>query len=591
MPERIARLECDGDGYRGQLTRRPRLRGCRPWRSLTRVEAAARAALIDVTSYDVDLDLDSGERTLRVRGDGRGSPAAEPGRSTFLDVRPEALHRVTLNGSGARPGRRSPTGGCRCATCRPTTRSSSPRRCATATTARACTAASTPPTATTTSTATSSSTPRRGVFALLRPARPQGAVRRARHHPGRLGGRRQRRGHAVPAGQWTLATTQPLSTYFVTVCAGPYVSVHAEHDGIPLGIHARASLKDALERHADQMLEVTRQSLRLLPLAVRHPVPVRGVPPGVRPGVQRRRDGEPRLRDASATSTSTAAPATRGRAPHARPTPSPTRCAHMWFGDLVTMTWWDDLWLNESFAEYMSHRTPRRRDRVHRRVGRLRRSRARSGATPPSGSPSTHPVAGSPAPDAAVARCRTSTASPTPRARRRCASSSPTSATTRSSPACATTSPRTPTATPTSPTSSPRWSGRAARTSRRGPTPGCGRPAATRSPSTSRSRAAWSPRGVHRESPADRPGRPAARLDVAGFTDGAEVFRVGVADHGVPRRPLDGSRARRRRPGRAQRRRPDVGARAPVDAHPAALPGAARPGARRARPAPSCGPR
>ena len=30
--------------------------------------------------------------------------------------------------------------------------------------------------------------------------------------------------------------------------------------------------------------------------------------------------------------------------------------AHMWFGDLVTMRWWDDLWLNESFAEYLAQR-------------------------------------------------------------------------------------------------------------------------------------------------------------------------------------------------------------------------------------------
>ena len=75
----------------------------------------------------------------------------------------------------------------------------------------------------------------------------------------------------------------------------------------------------------------------------------------------------------------------------------------MWFGDLVTMEWWDDLWLNESFAEYMAYRHPRRRHRLHRRLGRVRPLARKAWGMPPSAPLSTHPVAASPAPNAQAA--------------------------------------------------------------------------------------------------------------------------------------------------------------------------------------------
>ena len=53
-------------------------------------------------------------------------------------------------------------------------------------------------------------------------------------------------------GVWHLAETQPLSTYFVALCAGPYVSVHDEHDGIALGLWARASMAEQLREHDDE---------------------------------------------------------------------------------------------------------------------------------------------------------------------------------------------------------------------------------------------------------------------------------------------------------------------------------------------------
>ena len=60
--------------------------------------------------------------------------------------------------------------------------------------------------------------------------------------------------------RWRLDWTPPLSTYFVTLVAGPWASVETEHDGIRLELLARASLRAELERSAEDVLAVTADS-------------------------------------------------------------------------------------------------------------------------------------------------------------------------------------------------------------------------------------------------------------------------------------------------------------------------------------------
>ena len=198
-------------------------------------------------------------------------------------------------------------------------------------------------------------------------------------------------------GVWHLAETRPLSTYFVALCAGPYVSVTGEHDGIRLGLWARRSLEEQLREHAPEMLDVTRRSFDYFHsiFGIRYPfddydqvfVPEFNAGAMENPGCVVVRDAYLFRgavgRDELLTRANTIS----------------HEMAHMWFGDLVSPKWWDDLWLNESFAEYMAHRclveaTDYSEAWVDSTMSR------KSWGYGAERAPSTHPVAGSPAPDA-----------------------------------------------------------------------------------------------------------------------------------------------------------------------------------------------
>ena len=145
-------------------------------------------------------------------------------------------------------------------------------------------------------------------------------------------------------------------------------------------------------------------------------------------------------------------PVSRRRSTSSAPTTILHEMAHMWFGDLVTMKWWDDLWLNESFAEWACYHARGRGHRVRPRRGPASPTPARTGPTARTSCPRR--TRSPPTTTTSRPSRSTSTASPTPRAPRCSSSWSPGSARTSSSPGCAATSSGTRSATPSSPTCS-----------------------------------------------------------------------------------------------------------------------------------------
>ncbi|MGC4994453.1 aminopeptidase N [Nocardia salmonicida] len=147
--------------------------------------------------------------------------------------------------------------------------------------------------------------------------------------------------------------TLPISTYITAIAAGPYHRVESLWTRgeltIPLGIYCRASLARYLD--ADTIFEVTKQGLDFFAEHFDYPYPWGKYDQVFVPEYNLGAMENPGL------VTFTEAYVFRGAATAAqyegRANTILHEMAHMWFGDLVTMVWWDDLWLKESFADYM----------------------------------------------------------------------------------------------------------------------------------------------------------------------------------------------------------------------------------------------
>jgi aminopeptidase N len=151
------------------------------------------------------------------------------------------------------------------------------------------------------------------------------------------------------------ATSQVISTYVTAIVAGAYTSVHDEYKGektIPMGIYARKSFFQYVD--AENIFEVTKQGFAYFektfglayPFGKYDQIAVAEYNWGAMENVGCVTFHEDVLIFRSKVTE---------RSYISRASTIHHEMAHMWFGDLVTMKWWQDLWLNESFAEWASY--------------------------------------------------------------------------------------------------------------------------------------------------------------------------------------------------------------------------------------------
>ncbi|TQL47735.1 aminopeptidase N [Homoserinimonas aerilata] len=328
-----------------------------PGDNLTRIEAQERKAIVDVSSYDVALDLTTGEETFR--SSTVVTFSATPGASTFIDAFTRTVHSITLNGesvdTSAADGVRIQLDGLAAenvlevvADAEYTNSGEGLHRFVDPVDgevylysqfevpdSRRVFAVFEQPDLKATFTFTVTAPEHWVVVSNSPTPEPENAGEAKR--------------------VWRFAPTQRMSSYITAIVAGPYDSVHSEltsSDGrtIPLAVYSRRSLTEYLD--SDYIFDVTRKGFEYYEEKFDFPYPFEKYDqlfvPEFNAGA---------MENAGAV-TFTETYVFRSKVTDAvrerRVVTILHELAHMWFGDLVTMKWWNDLWLNESFAEWAS---------------------------------------------------------------------------------------------------------------------------------------------------------------------------------------------------------------------------------------------
>jgi aminopeptidase N len=321
--------------------------------NLTRDEARTRAESITVDSYQVELDLTGGDTTFRSVSEIRFG-CARPGSATFVNLAAHRVHAITLNGS---PVNLDAFDGERVALDGLAERNTLTvdAECAYSRSGEGLHRFTDPADGNVYLYSDLETFDAHRIYACFDQPDLKATYQLTVRAPldwHVVSNMAPDAGGGVPVKDgallWHFPPTPVMSTYITHVSAGPWHIVRSEHDGIPLGIFCRQSLARYLD--PDEVFEVTRQGFDFFHQAFGIKYPFGKYDqlfvPEFKAGAMENAGAVTFLEDYVFRSRVT------DQAREARAETVLHEMAHMWFGDLVTMRWWDDLWLNESFATW-----------------------------------------------------------------------------------------------------------------------------------------------------------------------------------------------------------------------------------------------